>query len=602
MVEHLASTALLGSLGDAALRDIEPALEWIQVGGGETLIRQGDLGDCLYIVIYGRLRVFYERADGREETLGEVARGEAVGEMAVLTGDTRSTTVRAIRDTDLVRLSRDDFDRLAETYPQLLRQVAQLTVTRLRAASGWTREVGTQTTVAVIPANKGVPLAEFTHRLVHALSQIESVLHLDSQTFDNIRGKGASQVPEGDPRSFEFNAWFTQQERAYRFVLFESDITLTHWTRRCVRQADRILVVGQAAADPDPGEIENTLLQPGHGGAIGHQDLALIHSHGPPSNTGRWLAPRQIAMHHHIRWDTEADFARLARFVSGHAVGLVLSGGGARGFAHIGVIRALEEAGVPIDLIGGTSMGAFISAGPALGWNYEAMVRNFRRIFGISLGDFTIPRVSLLSGRSGLKRLERALGQNQVEIEDLQTPYFCISSNLTRAEVVVHRNGPLVKALFASVGLPGILPPVHHGGDLLVDGGLLNNLPVDIGRSLLGSGAVIASDVSLSVELADIPQYGEALTGWQVLWSRLNPYAEALNVPSIVELLHRSGLVSSIHRENSIIKQNVPDLYIDPPVEKYDLLGFRHVEELAELGYQFAKGKVAEWQRVRAGP
>ena len=181
-------------------------------------------------------------------------------------------------------------------------------------------------------------------------------------------------------------------------------------------------------------------------------------------------------------------------------------------------------------------------------------------------------------------------------------PCFCVSSNLTRAEVVVHRNGPLVKALFASVGLPGILPPVHHGGDLLVDGGLLNNLPVDVGRNLLGSGTVIASDVSLSVELADIPQYGEALTGWQVLWSRLNPYAEAFNDPSIVELLHRSGLVSSIHRENSIIKQNAPDLYIDPPVEKYDLLGFRLVEELAELGYQFARGKVAEWQRVRAGP
>ncbi len=185
--------------------------------------------------------------------------------------------------------------------------------------------------------------------------------------------------------------------------------------------------------------------------------------------------PRSPASpHHHLRGP--ADYDRVVRLLTGRAVGLVLSGGGARGFAHLGVVRALREHGVPIDLVGGTSMGAILAAGVASEWSHEELVRRFKRCFVDTnpLSDYTLPLVSLVSGRKVSTLLRSELGD--IDIEDLPLPYFCVSSNLTTGRMSVHQQGTLWRWLRASVAIPGVLPPVFQGGEVFVDGGAMNIL------------------------------------------------------------------------------------------------------------------------------
>jgi len=322
--------------------------------------------------------------------------------------------------------------------------------------------------------------------------------------------------------------------------------------------------------------------------------LVLLHPETTtlPSGTRFWLEPRKLDAHHHLRRDRDADLARLARFLTGNAVGAVLGGGGARGFAHIGVIRAFREAGIPIDLIGGTSMGALIAVQPALGWDDATMLEVNRRSFvekkPVTLRDYTVPVYSLVDGRRLDRNLIAPLGD--ARIEDLWTGYFCVSSNLTRAEAVVHRDGPVWKAIRASLAVPGVFAPVLEGTDLLVDGGVLNNLPGDVMRRL-GGGWVIAVDVSLDRDLE--VRDGTLPSPWKVLLNWLNPFGKPSELPNILHLMVRTTLLASVQKTESMKK--LVDLYIQPPVSRFKLMQFSALEDIAETGYRHAKTVLGDW-------
>jgi NTE family protein/lysophospholipid hydrolase len=362
-----------------------------------------------------------------------------------------------------------------------------------------------------------------------------------------------------------------------------------------MQQADRVLIVGQAAADPQPGVLETTLLSPGNAPMPVRHLLVLIHPDGsqPPTGTHRWLAPRRVTRHYHLRWDSDADVTRLARALAGRAVGLVLSGGGARAYAHMGVMRALQEAEIPIDLMGGTSIGALIAAEYALGWDDQTMRQQTRALLTSSV-DYTVPIVALAAGRRPAQKLQGAFGNTQ--IEDLWIPYFCVSSNLTRAEMMIHRTGPLWQGIRASANLPGLFPPVAHQGDWLVDGAVLNNVPVDVMHSWCEGGTVLAVDVSPPVDLVTSLADGELLSEWRVLWQKLNPFTAKRQTPSILALLQRAAELSSRHRQQTLIRQGLATLYLTPPVAGFELLDFAAGDTIAALGYHYAKEQIAVWQ------
>jgi len=291
--------------------------------------------------------------------------------------------------------------------------------------------------------------------------------------------------------------------------------------------------------------------------------------------------------------DARAHFERLVRFLTGRAVGLALGGGGARGAAHIGVIRALTEAGIPIDMIGGTSAGGMIAAQYAMTLSHEGMRKTFHNALVASnlFRKYTLPIISLISAAPPNDVTKEACGDTQ--IEDLWISFFSVSCNLSTDETVVHQRGPLWKAVRATTSLPGILAPVVEGRHLLVDGGVVDNLPCTIMKQLCG-GPVIAvnvspdSDVMLEEDLEEIPSTLE------ILWSWLNPFEKALRVPTIMTLMVRVVVINSLFRKE--IAKEQADFLLDVPVEEYDLLDFEALDELVDIGYRYASEQINAWK------
>jgi lysophospholipid hydrolase len=592
--------SLLGSVDEAMLRDVEAAVTWMTLSRGTVLFEEGDPGDRAYILVSGRLQASVRDAAGRDRVVGEIARGEVVGEMALFTGEPRSARVRALRDSELVSLDRPAFERLIAGRPQTLLGLTRLVVQRLRRAQGSAPAESAAKTFAVVAADPGVPLADFTRRLAAALGEVGSTLHLAAADLDRHLGTpGLAQVAPDDPHAPRIASWIDEQETRYRCVVLEADSTASAWSARCVRQADRLLVVGRAGDDPTPGETERQLCAVDATTAAVPTSLVLLHPPETrlPADTRRWLEGRSLLRHHHVRVDDQESVARVARFMAGRAVGIALSGGGARGFAHIGVLDAIREAGIPIDAIGGTSMGAVIAAECALGWDAPTMARQNQAIFGRWRRDLTLPLLSILGGHRSSARLRESIGD--VQIEDLWLPYFCVSSNLSRAQMMIHRAGRLWLGLRASTSLPGILPPVAHEGDLLVDGALLRNLPADVMREAIGGGTIIAVDVSAETDMQHEHPYQDSISGWRILWSRLNPFTQALPVANIAAVLQRSAELASVVMQREALLRGI-DLYLRIPVQRFGMLDFHQASDIIAAGHRAAREKLAEWQTTTA--
>jgi NTE family protein/lysophospholipid hydrolase len=509
--------------------------------------------------------------------------------------------VRALRDSELVSLDRPAFETLIAGRPAALLGLTRLVIQRLRRTQGSTPAESEARTFAVIAAGPGVPLADFTRRFAAALGELGSTLHLAAADLDRHLGTpGVAQILPDDPQAPRIASWIDEQETRYRFVVLEADVTASAWSARCVRQADRLLVVGCAGDDPTPGETERQLCAVDGTTVAVPTSLVLLHPPETrlPAGTRRWLEGRALLRHHHVRVDDQESVTRVARFLAGRALGIALSGGGARGFAHVGVLEAVREAGVPIDVIGGTSMGAVIAAECALGWDAPTMARQNQAIFGRWRRDLTLPVLSILGGQRSSARLRESIGD--VQIEDLWLPYFCVSSNLSRAEMMVHRAGDLWLSLRASISLPGILPPVAFEGDLLVDGALLRNLPADVMREVMGSGTIIAVDVSAETDMQHEHPYQDSISGWRILWSRLNPFIRTLTVPNMAAVLQRSAELASVVMQREALLRGI-DLYIRIPVNHFGMLDFHRASEIIAAGHRVAREKIAEWRAAAAG-
>jgi NTE family protein/lysophospholipid hydrolase len=590
----LASTGLFDVLDRSALEAVEAALEPVRVSGGDVLFCEGDPGDCLYVVSYGRLAISVAR-DGAERVIAEIGRGEVVGEMAVLTGEPRSATVRAARDTGLVRFPREAFERLVESRPHVMMLVARRIVTRLRDMNK-ARPVTNLKTVAVVPLARDAATADFAARLVEALGRIGPTLHLDRRAVEQRFGAGAAAAGEGGRG--KVGAWLDEQEAAYRYIVYACDAEDSPWTSLCVRQADRLLLAAPGGRPPAGDAYEKTMLDLCGAKAGVRREAVLLHAAGAgrPSGTAAWLdrigAPDA---HHHVHDGAQDDVDRLARLLTGRAVGLVLGGGGARGLAHIGVLRAFRELGIPIDVIGGTSMGSVIAGQCAMGLDHEALVELNRKgwIDADPFRDKTLPVMALLACRKLDRMLEMMFGD--ARIEDLPIGYFCVSANLTQAEEIVHREGPLAGSIRASLAIPGVALPVCREGDLLVDGGVLNNLPGDVMRDLCG-GSVIVVDVSPQKDLSVDPAFGKAPSSWQVIGSRLNPFARSIKVPSVLAIMTRTLVLSSKYRTNQV--KAGADLYIRPPVDGFGLFEWKSLDALADAGFRQGMEALRAWREA----
>ncbi|MGB7641978.1 MAG: cyclic nucleotide-binding domain-containing protein [Terriglobales bacterium] len=594
---HLSSalrrSELFGSVDGDLLQALEAELELVNLGSGDVLFRRGDPGDAMYLVIAGRLRVALNGNDGAERILAELGSGDTLGEMAVLSGEPRSATVYAFRDTHLACLSRDGFQRLLKKYPDVVALFFTRKMVRLmqEQISGAKPHSAALRTMAVIPAHPGAPLKEFCGRFTRALAALDSVAHVSSEAVDSALGREGASQAETQAGQQRVTEWLNSLEEQFRYVLYEADSGDSEWTRRCLRQADHVLVVADADADPALGEAEAALPRSTQ---ASRRNLSLILTYdrpGNPSATARWLEKRAGYRHHHVRLVSADDFARIARFFTGRAVGLVLGGGFARGIAHIGVLRALEEAGIPIDLIGGTSMGSIVGGMWSLGMARDEMITRLRAGGIKAFRDFTLPFVSFTTGLKMWQVVSEVGGDMQ--IEDLWSPYFCVSAILNRAQIKIHTRGPLTKSVLASSRAPGVFPPIVWDDDLLVDGGIINNVPVDVMKEFSGGGIVIAVDVASTPESAKTEDYGMSLSGGRLLLRKLNPFSSGSYPPSIITVLMKTIDFSSESYRRQVA--DGADLYLRPPLAGFRFDDFRRAREMADSAYQYARGMIEAW-------
>jgi predicted acylesterase/phospholipase RssA/CRP-like cAMP-binding protein len=583
-----------GDLPQPQLREIASRLQREEVASGDLLYRRGGIGDCMHFVLTGRLEVRLEDEPGRAYAVAHLSGGDAVGELALLSGHRRAADVLAIRDSALARLSRDDFEAIVRAYPQVGLNLAQYALGRLTSRSG--RFVPRVTNIAVVPLHPGPRTADFARRLELALMRYGSTLRLDSATVRRMLGGGGSDFSDVD--GFALQSRLDAAESGRRFVLFQADSGDTPWTRKCLSQADRVLLVADTSAPPDLTLIERALFGSGAGTLLAEKELILLRTSREEalSGTGAWLAPRNVERHSNVATGDDRDINRLARLLSGNAVTLVLSGGGARGFAQIGVIRAIREAGVPIDAVGGTSVGAIIGALVALGWDDERILRSCKRAFvdDKPLDDYTVPLFALLRGDKLGRTLRHYMGDP--DIVDLWLPYFCISTNISRGKPEAHLSGTLWRAAQASATLPGILPPIIKDGELHVDGGVLDNFPVGTMKRFVG-GNTIAVSVSFSRAFTvGVENFPSPL---QYLRARLGRSGEHGDLPTLSSLLIQTTTLDSLKGEAEL--QEGADLYLRPPIQDFDMLDWKSIYKLVDIGYDYARAELPKWIAANPG-
>ncbi len=552
-VELLRRAELFASISDEALAAIARDCETMHVPGRREVFARGAASDGMYIVVRGRLLV----VDDVSRVLSHVGRGAYVGELSLLTGAPRTATVRTARDSTLLRIPPDVFQRALEAHSGVALNVARAVTNIISRGEAL---ASTQvSTIAVVSGERDGDVRSFSAQLERALSTLGTVAVVD-------RARVAQHAAAA-----ELTDALDRLEADHAFTLFIGEADDTPWTQRCLRQADLVLEVARGAEHPrDAGNVALESDAP--------RDLVVLRSTTPVAAR---LSSGSYRSHHFVREGSAPDFARLARSIGGRAHGIALSGGSSRTAAYVGVFRALTEAGVPVDVIAGTSGGALVGAMLALGWDHTQMREGLRHMERAPLWrDLGPPLLSVMSGRVYEQLLRELFGD--ARLEDLATPLLPVCARLRDGAVVTPGRGEIWRAIRASTSLPGIWPPVERDGELLVDGGISNNLPVDLAQARCGAGSVIACDVSEDSAFEGIV-VGETPSGWSLLAQRLWPFGERKRTLGIVEVVVSATCAPSTRVQADAIASAA--LYVRPRATGTDT----SVDALVTRGYEATK-------------
>lgn len=636
---QLSIASTLTSVLSNLIRTLDFALEWVHIPGGQVLFKEGDEADSIYIVLNGRLRSVVQE-DGKTVKHGEYGQGDSIGELEVLTITKRPYTLHAIRDSELAKFPRMLFEGLAKSHPSITIEIARIIASRVRNRLGAPSLSGYEAsealnfrTVSVIPITAGLPVSEFGDKLLAAYKDIGHDVKSLSIS-DALRHLGRNAFSKMG--SLKLAGYLADLEEKFQTVLYIADSNVNSlWTETCISQADCILLLANAATEPDIGEFERLLVTMK---ATARTELILLHEERlvVPGSTAKWLKNRiWVDSHHHVQMTTGSqdtghsytttsplsrlrskvqllqselitmyqkrrvpiysnkhdhknDFRRLARILSGQGVGLVLGGGGARGISHIGVIRALEENGIPIDFVGGTSIGSFVGGLYAKEYDivpiYGRAKKFASRVASLwrMAFDLTYPATSYTTGHEFNRGIWKTFGDSQ--IEDFWLKYYNNSTNITLSCMEIHTSGYSWRYIRASMSLAGLLPPLTENGSMLLDGGYMDNLPVTEMKKL-GAKYIFAVDVG-SVDDTTPMSYGDTLSGLWVIFNRWNIFSKHPNVPSLAEIQSRLTYVSSVGKLEKA-KQTPGVIYLRPPVDNYATLDFGKFAEIYRVGAQY---------------
>lgn len=552
---------LFAGLDPEALDAIAACGVWMSLAGGWELFPEGAPSNALHFNLSGRLIVVRENPEG-DEVVGYVRAGEPVGEMSMLAGENHSASVYALRDTEILSVPRDHIETLIHDHGEFAGALARVILRRARHPKSSFQQSAPRV-FALVASSPSIDIDSYARDLATRIARY---------------GVKTIVMPIADdaPDSAEFD----RIEEDHDVVLLATRLSDSSWHRFVLRHADRFIVMARRDAMP-PRPFPLTTEAGARVRKFRLVDLVMLHEGKPACGVGEWADAIGAARIFNCRGPACLD--RIARLISGKSVGLVLSGGGARAYAHIGAVYALRESGVPIDFVCGSSMGGIVAACVGMGWDDPEIETRIRDAFVESnpLGDHVFPVVALTKGERVEERLEKHFGD--ARIEDLTVPFFCVSSDITTGDTRIHRRGRLRDALRASIALPGILPPVIDGNALLVDGAVINNFPTDI-MATMHRGLTIGIDVARQGTI-DIEAFRDPPGFFS--WIASHGIKAA---PPIVSLLMRTATA----RHERTLKIHPADIMIAPTVPGVELRDWDEYEKAVSNGYKTAKAAIEE--------
>ncbi len=559
--QFLRQVTLFAPLDDDLRGAIAAQSRPVTLPAGQWLFRQGDVGDALYVVRTGRLEVVVEGSSS-SRVVNVLKRGAVLGELALVTDEPRVASVRAVRDSELLAVDRAQFEHLLETNGPFALALTKSLASLLQAGTKPQRH-GTQHGVLTLLPHGPVPRVQ----------EIAGIVERELARTRTVATVSTFSPPSGGETPAQM---LDRAEEECDHVLLvgsspeDRAAGSGEWTEFCVRQADRVVVLATAGTPP-PSEEQASLRG---------CDVAIVGRRPTAQELAPWLDQAQARAVHWVPDDARHDAAveRLTRRITNQSLGVVLSGGGARGLAHIGAVQALEEHGLALDRFGGTSFGAFVGALYASGLSTDEVMSLCRREFveRRPFSDYTVPRVSLLRGKRAFSVLKRLFGPAQ--IEELPLSWYSVSADLLNAEAVIHRRGPVADAVMASASLPGLAPPRVSADRILVDGGVLNNLPIDA-MADTGEGPVVAIDV--------MKRWGDHWQQRQRQRRRRDRWFtstsdDGMPPPTIAETI--SAVSSLGSRQLAERTRGQAALTVVPDLADFELLDWKRLEEIVEAG------------------
>jgi len=579
------------------IASIKAAAEFIDLPSGDVLFHQGEYSDDVYFVLSGRLLALAE-ANGESKILGEIGRGETVGELALFTGEPRSASIIALRDSSVVKVTRQVVERALAKSPQVALQMTRIVIDRFRRSERERQAPTVPVNICILAVSPGVDAAALARRLRAAGRDSAATRIVGPDDIGQQFGTDAASAVRQNHGAIAHHV--DGIEAASKAVYLVADPCESAWTQFCLQNCDEILLVGDGRQDPGLSSVESRYLAGETPVSIARRTLVLLHGleTKSPTGTAQWLKNRRTLRHFHIRPELARDMRRLARIISGNGVGLVLAGGGARGFAHVGVMKALEEAGIEADFVGGTSIGAIMGTCLALDLPAERISTAVHKAFllhpkGNITGDYNlIPLVSLIRGKrtheAMVQAIENATGAS-IDAEDTWKTFFVIASDFSTNSEAVLDKGNLARNVIASYAVPGALPPMFIGGHLMFDGGMFNNFPVDV-MARLGARQIIGVDLLIEdgrvFEIDQIPgtiaHLRDKLRSWDMQRYRL---------PTVPETMLNSSFISSVSKQKAMRK--FVDLLFQPRIEQVGLLQWKRYDDVVAAGYNHAKQVLA---------
>ncbi|MCB9261086.1 MAG: patatin-like phospholipase family protein [Flavobacteriales bacterium] len=523
----------------------------------EYLFHENDPADDMYVLISGKLHVIVSSS---EKPIAHINIGECVGETALLQKGLRTASIRAARDSTLIKISENNFKNLYAQHPDVIIQLSNTIIDRLNKKNKNLHEKANFCKVIALMDIGGNLHADIKEYFIQYWSSKFRIGRFNSSYFEN-----------NSATKSELQLYHLEQKCDFIFMLSTQN---EQWNNWIMNNCDHAYYVGKED-DTVRFELLNT------SAATDNNFLVLTYNENEsPTNVEQWLPHFGAEKIFKCQTTNQLHLDRIARIIAGKPICLILGGGGAKGFAHLGVLKALNEANIPIDIVGGTSFGAIIAGAVSQDWTYAEIEDKVRADISQSnpLSDYTFPFVSLVRGNKMEKLCKKHFN---IKIENTWKNFFCVASNLSTQNIEVFLAGNMDTSIAASASIPGVLPPKLVHEELLVDGGIMHNVPVDIMRNYFQG-----YNITIDLNKAKIRKIKEIyhLNNQQYFKRLLG--IDKKYVPSVISVIMQSITLGSNNKQQQM--QELSDIYINPEI-KHGLLDWKSMNQILKIGYDEMK-------------